>query len=101
MLVKKWWLIGVVALKTCEGYATKDIFNCDETGLFYRTLPTRSLVVKGGKQAKDRITVLLCASVSGEKLQPLVIGKSRNPRSFKGYQRCRCRFSTSQIPRLG
>ena len=76
----------------CEGYAANDIFSYDETSLFYRTLPTQSLVVKsdsckGGKHAKDKITVLLCASVSGEKLQPLVIGKSRNPRSFRGYHR--------------
>ena len=35
-------------LKTiCEGYALKDIFNADETGLFYRALPTRSMTVKG------------------------------------------------------
>ena len=48
----------------CEGYALKDIFNPDETGLFYRALPTRSLAPKGeeargGKKSKDRITVLL------------------------------------------
>ena len=30
-------------LKTiCEGYARKDIFNADETGLFFRALPTPS-----------------------------------------------------------
>ena len=34
-------------LKTiCQGYALKDIFNSDETGLFYRALPTRSMAVK-------------------------------------------------------
>ena len=76
----------------CRGYQMKDIFNCDETGLFYRTLPTRSLVQKGdrcsgGKLAKERITVLLCASATGEKVKPLVIGKSVNPRCFKGYHR--------------
>ena len=31
----------------CEGYALRDIFNADETGLFIRALPTRSLAVKG------------------------------------------------------
>ncbi len=74
----------------CRNYSPANIFNCDETGLFYRALPSRSLVqkgesCKGGKQAKDRITVLLCASAAGEKLRPLVIGKSQNPRSFRGY----------------
>ena len=30
----------------CEGYALKDIFNADETGHFFRSLPVRSLVAK-------------------------------------------------------
>uniref|UniRef100_A0A3Q2XK21 DDE-1 domain-containing protein n=1 Tax=Hippocampus comes TaxID=109280 RepID=A0A3Q2XK21_HIPCM len=34
------------------------------------------------KLAKDRITVLLASSMVGEKLRPLVIGKSANPRCF-------------------
>ena len=73
----------------CAGYTNKDIFNSDETGLFFRALPTRSMVAKGddckgGRIAKDRITVLLCCSATGEKLQPLVIGRSLNPRCFRG-----------------
>ena len=76
----------------CKGYAPEDIFNCDETGLFYRTLPNKSLVAKGattsnGKLAKERITVLLAASGTGEKLMPLVIGKSANPRCFSQFKR--------------
>lgn len=39
---------------------------------------------KGGKKAKERFTVLLCASATGEKLKPLVIGKANNPRCFRG-----------------
>ena len=31
----------------CKDYAPKDIFNADETGLYFRALPTRSMVVKG------------------------------------------------------
>uniref|UniRef100_A0A3Q3DRB9 HTH CENPB-type domain-containing protein n=1 Tax=Hippocampus comes TaxID=109280 RepID=A0A3Q3DRB9_HIPCM len=70
-----------------EGYSANNIFNCDETGLFFRTLPSRSYVskcesAKNGKLAKDRITVLLASSMAGEKLRPLVIGKSANPRCF-------------------
>lgn len=72
-----------------EGYEPKNIFNADETGLFYRTVPTRSMVAKGdrckgGKVAKERITVLLCCSATGEKIRPLVIGRSKNPRCFRG-----------------
>ena len=65
----------------CDGYKAEDIFNADETGLFYRSLPTRSMVAKGdkwkgGKSSKERMTVLLCCSAAGKKLRPLVIGRS-------------------------
>ncbi|XP_013774244.1 tigger transposable element-derived protein 6-like [Limulus polyphemus] len=80
----------------CEGYSLKDIFNADETGLFYRALPTRSQVIRGdkchgSKNSKERITVLLGCSATGEKLTPLVIGRAANPRCFRGY-------STSSLP---
>ena len=76
----------------CQGYELKGIFNVDETGLFYRTLPKRSLVASGdkctgGKNSKERITVMLCSSATGEKLPPLIIGKSANPRCFRGVNR--------------
>ena len=72
----------------CKAYQLCDIFNADETGLFFRALPTRSMVAKGdsckgGKMSKERITVLLCCSATGEKLTPLVIGRSQNPRCFR------------------
>ena len=78
-------------LKTiCQGYALKDIFNADETGLFYRALPIRSMAIKGvktsgGKKSKERITVLLACSAIGEKLTPFVIGHSEQPRCLRGH----------------
>ncbi|CAF2055852.1 unnamed protein product [Rotaria magnacalcarata] len=72
-----------------EHYDPWNIFNCDETSLFYKLLPDRSLVVdrndcRGGKRSKERYTVLLCCNRSGsEKLKPLVIGKYARPRCFK------------------
>ncbi|KAL5016671.1 hypothetical protein ScPMuIL_006260, partial [Solemya velum] len=36
------------------------------------------------KRAKDRITALLACSATGEKLKPVIIGKSANPRCFRG-----------------
>ena len=71
------------------------IFNADETGLFYRALPTKSICVKGdgakgGKKAKDRISVLLACSAEGEKLTPFVIGRNANPRCFKGLASSAC-----------
>ena len=68
----------------CEGYSLNNIFSADETGMFFRSIPNRSMVEKGGKKSKDRLTFLFCASAVGEKLKPLVIGKSLNPRCFKG-----------------
>jgi hypothetical protein len=46
-------------------YERKNVYNADNTGLFFWALPTKSLVVKGekcngGKMSKERLTVLLC-----------------------------------------
>lgn len=62
----------------CAGYELADVFNADETGLYYRSLPRTSLVhkdddKKGIKTAKERMTVLLACSATGEKLKPLLI----------------------------
>ena len=71
-------------------YAPEDIFNADETGLFYKMEPSSSYVLKGetctgGKRSKERVTVLPCANMSGtEKLPLLVIGKFAKPRCFTG-----------------
>ena len=68
--------------------APRNIFNMDETGCLYRRTNKSTLKVKnddcaGGKRSKERITIAWCASVEGEKLKPLIIGKSANPRCFK------------------
>ncbi|XP_052696045.1 tigger transposable element-derived protein 6-like [Crassostrea angulata] len=69
-------------------YAPQDIFNADETGIFFRMLPDRTLEFKnvnclGGKN-KDRLTAMVCANMDGtENLPLLIIGKSANPRCFK------------------
>ncbi|KAL4233818.1 hypothetical protein ACF0H5_008496 [Mactra antiquata] len=73
--------------KICEGYELRDIFNMDESGIFFKsggrtTYCDKNVQCAGGKRAKDRVTVALCASATGEKLKPLVIGKSRRPRCF-------------------
>jgi len=75
--------------KLCQGYTPAEIFNCDETGLFYKMLPNKSLhfaneKCPGGKHSKDRLSILFCCNSDGsEKLKPVVIGKSKNPRDFK------------------
>jgi len=71
-------------------YSPDDVFNVDETSLFFKCLPDRTFILKretcsGGKQSKERITILLGSNMSGsEKIKPLIIGKSKKPRCFKG-----------------
>lgn len=70
-----------------KGYKLEDIANCDETGLFYRALPDKTMCFKnekcqGGKHSKERLTILLCAFADGKIEKPLVIGKSLRPRCF-------------------
>ncbi|XP_021695234.1 tigger transposable element-derived protein 4-like [Aedes aegypti] len=72
-----------------QEYDPKDIYNADETGLFYKCLPDRTYAFKseschGGKYSKQRLTILCAANMDGsDKLPLLVIGKSRKPRCFK------------------
>lgn len=72
-----------------KDYEPDDIFNADETGLFFKCLPNKTFAFKkekcyGGKLSKERITVMVCANSTGtNKLKLLVIGKPRKPRCFK------------------
>ncbi|CAF3381248.1 unnamed protein product [Rotaria sp. Silwood1] len=76
-------------LTILQNYNPADIYNCDETGLFYKLMPDRSLVINkddciGKKKSKERLTILLCANWLGtHKIKPMVIGKSARPRCFK------------------
>ncbi|XP_051784514.1 tigger transposable element-derived protein 6-like [Erpetoichthys calabaricus] len=71
-------------------FCADDIYNADETGLYYRATPDGSLCYKhetlvGSKKEMDRITVLCCSNMSGsDKRKLLVIGQSAKPRCFKG-----------------
>jgi transcriptional regulator with XRE-family HTH domain len=76
------WKIHLSAV--VEGYATEDQFNTDEIAVFYRQLPRKSMVYKGesckgGKLAKERLSIMLCCSATGEKLKPLTIGNAPRP----------------------
>ena len=69
-------------------YKPDDIFNADKTGIFFKCLPDKTLDFKGaictgGKKAKDRLTVLVAANMSGKEKLPLFdIGKTAKPRCF-------------------
>ena len=63
-------------------YDPNDILNMDETGLFWKLSPDRSLAIKaqkGGKKSKDRITVALTSNTTGtNEIEPWIISKSKN-----------------------
>lgn len=85
-----------------EKYSPRDLFNADETALFYQMLPQKTLALKGdrcqgGKQSKVRATVLLCANMDGsEKVPALVIGKSASPRCFKGKRKLQVSYVSNR-----
>jgi hypothetical protein len=69
----------------------KQIYNADETALYWCCVPRKTLTTAdegaptGFKDAKDRVTVLACANAAGtHKLNLAVIGKSQHLRCFKG-----------------
>src|SRR2546423_6250561 len=78
-------------VKLLSQYRPEDVYNADETGLFFQMIPNQTLAtkpVKGKKKDKERITILLCTNATGtDKLKPLVIGKSAKPRCFKNIQK--------------
>ncbi|KAG7176481.1 Tigger transposable element-derived protein 1-like 86 [Homarus americanus] len=74
-----------------EGQYTDDqVFNMDESGLFWKKLPSKTFVVKnasnirGQKMQKERITVLFTTNASGTcKLKLSVIHTARKPHAYK------------------
>jgi len=73
-----------------EGYSLDQVYNADETGLWWKLMQSRSLVLHGEKQAKnfkkakERVTLLGCCNASGTCKLPLTfIHKSARPRCFK------------------
>ena len=80
------------------GYKVQNIFNMDETALFFRAIPStcRSYLMstegdirvrgRGCKSmhAKERLTLMLCTNATGTlKISPVIIGSAKKPRCFK------------------
>lgn len=67
-------------------YRPADVWNADETGLYYCMAPERTIsedVMEGRKKAKVRMTLLVCANATGTQKMPLMfIGQARRPRAF-------------------
>jgi hypothetical protein len=74
-----------------DAYAKKDVFNMDETGLYWRLQADNSLAthqLEGRKINKERITLVICVnSDNSEKIPLMIIGKHLNPHCFKGINR--------------
>ena len=75
-----------------QGYSKDNIWNMDETGLFFRALPDRGFAqkrqsCKRGKKSKLRVTIALFVSASGHKEKPVFIWKSKNPRCLRGFDK--------------
>ena len=73
----------------CEGYELWNIYNVDETGIFFHSIPNKSFIHNGevphGTKPwtlKERFTVLLCCNAIGEKEKVWVIGKSKQATSM-------------------
>ena len=84
--VKKW---KEKLQEIIKEYDANDIYNCDETSMYWRLLPTRTFSFKdaskkGNKKAFDRVTILLMTNMNGTDKSIFVIGKSKKPYCFNG-----------------
>lgn len=83
------WITDVLP-SLLNDYKPEDIYNFDETRIYFRAMPDWTLAhktdgISGSTKAKDRITALVCANMTGtEKRKLLVIRKSKSPRCFRG-----------------
>ncbi|XP_067940521.1 tigger transposable element-derived protein 4-like [Watersipora subatra] len=81
-----------------QTYTYDEIFNMDETELFYKLMVDKTLhfkreKCKEGKLSKERLTVALCANMSGTKKEvPIVIGMFKNLRCFKNVTNLPCQY---------
>ncbi|XP_068240870.1 tigger transposable element-derived protein 1-like [Palaemon carinicauda] len=69
------------------GYSAYQVFNVDETGLFWKRMPNCMYIAKEEKSApsheasKERITLLFGVNAAGDfKLKPLLVYKAEKPR---------------------
>ena len=73
------------------GYSAEQVFNVDETGLFWKRMPNCMYIAKeektmpGHKAGKERLTLLHGGNAaSNYKLKPLLVYHSEKLRALKG-----------------
>ncbi|XP_061637353.1 heterogeneous nuclear ribonucleoprotein U-like protein 1 isoform X5 [Phyllopteryx taeniolatus] len=71
------------------GYKPEQVFNMDETGLYWKRMPSRTFIMNeearasGFKAHKDRLCLIICGNAAGHMIKPALIYKSKNPRALK------------------
>ncbi|KAM6223841.1 tigger transposable element-derived protein 1 [Rhynchocyon petersi] len=75
-------------------YTPWQVFNVDETGLYWKRLPEGTFLSveekaePGFKSSRDRLMLLLGGNAAGDfKLKPLLVYHSENPAALKGYSK--------------
>lgn len=70
-------------------YCAQQVFNVDETGLFWKIIPEGTYIAMEEKTApghtagKERLTLLLGGNAAGDfKLKPLLVYQTENPKAF-------------------
>ena len=71
-------------------YSPDQIYNLDETALYYKAMPKSTYVSKHQKQArgrkleKSRFTAMFCVNLTGShKMRPVVVHTAAHPRCYK------------------
>lgn len=75
-----------------EGFLPGQVFNADETVLFWKRLPERTFIsieeqsAAGFKASRDHLALLLGGNAAGDfKLKPVIVYSCENPRALQGY----------------
>ena len=70
-----------------KDYSCDDIYNMDETALYWRKSPSRGLStvsLPGKKKDESRISIALCTNASGsDRGTPWLIGNAKQPRALR------------------
>ena len=98
------WLDGVLQ-PWMNKYSKTDIYNVDETSLYYKSLGSHTMSFPGEcptgsklMNSKDRLNLLFCCNIDGtDKLKPVLVGKGCKTSSYEN-ERCWIQTYWSQLP---